>query len=164
MGPVGSKALDRDDDFSDGCEYSHFIFGVDEAAMSSDMGLRYNFDVDIRGFPSGCPGLETFYPSGHRFSDVTCGIDGRPWFVDPSLPWNDTNIERVTKNAWTDKACPANCSRQNYQYPGDSRTLADWVDLYADDQARWINEFFPVMEKMINNGYEDSDLVITFNG
>ena len=27
IGPVGSKAEGRDDDFSDGCEYSHFIFG-----------------------------------------------------------------------------------------------------------------------------------------
>jgi len=76
----GSKVVDRDDDFSDGCEYSHFIFGNDEAALGSDMGLIYKFDVDVRGFPSGCSGLATFYPSGNRFSDWTCGIDGRPWF------------------------------------------------------------------------------------
>ena len=162
IGPIGSRAFDRDDDFSDGCEYSHFIFGRDEAAMGSDMGLRYKFDVDIRGFPYGCSGLETFYPSGFRFSDVTCGIDGRPRFVDPSLAWNDPNLERVTKNDWTDDACPADCARQDYQYPGDSRTLADWVDLYADNQAAWIREYVPVMEKMINNGYDD--LVASFSG
>lgn len=76
--PIGNKVTERDDDFSDGCEYSHVIFGTDEAAMGSNMGLMYKFDVDIRGFPSGCPGLHTFYPSGNRFSDRTCGIDGRP--------------------------------------------------------------------------------------
>lgn len=162
--PQNSTAFDFDDDFSDGCEYSHFIFGRDEAAMGSDMGLRYKFDVDVRGFPHGCPGLGTFYPSGFRFSDETCGIDGRPRFVDPTLAWNDTNAVRVTKDEWTDRACPADCARQDYRYPGDGRTLADWVDLYAEDQAAWIREFVPVMEKMINNGYDDSELVITFSG
>lgn len=70
---TGIKAFDRDDDFSDGCEYSHFIFGRDEAALGSDMGLMHKFDVDTRGFPSGCPGLETFFPASDlRFSDMTC--------------------------------------------------------------------------------------------
>merc|ERR1719277_2478768 len=42
---IGSTVFYRDEDFSDGCEYSHFIFGKDEAAMSSDMGLFHKFDV-----------------------------------------------------------------------------------------------------------------------
>ena len=57
----------------------------DETALSVDMGLMWAFDVDARGFPTGCPGLHTFFPSSDRFSDFTCGIDGRPWFVNPSL-------------------------------------------------------------------------------
>jgi len=160
----GTKAIDRDDDYSDGCEYSHFIFGTDEAALGSDMGLVYKFDVDTRGFPSGCPGLATFYPSGNRFSDYTCGIDGRPWFADPSLSWNDIELERVTKNEWTDRGCPVDCPRQDYKYPGDSLSLADHVERYADDQDAWIQEFIPVMEKMIANGYTENDLVVSFNG
>lgn len=159
-----TKAIDRDDDFSDGCEYSHFIFGRDEAALGSDMGLYHKFNVDTRGFPSGCPGLHTFYPSGFRFSDETCGIDGRPRFEDPTLSWDDPNAVRVTKNEWTDEGCPANCDRNDYQYPGDTLTLSDHVDRYADDQDLWIREFIPVMEKMINNGYEDGTLVTSFSG
>ena len=161
---IGSKSIDRDDDFSDGCEYSHFIFGTDEAALGNDMGLMYKFDVDTRKFPSGCPGLYTFYPSGNRFSDWTCGIDGRPWFVDPSMAWNDTNLERETKNEWTDNGCPAECPVNDYQYPGDQLTLAEHVYRYADDQDAWIRDFIPAMEKMISNGYEDNDLVISFSG
>ena len=70
-------------------------------SIGVDMGLMWAFDVDRRGFPHGCPGLQTFFPSSDRFSDFTCGIDGRPWFVDPSLAFNDPNITRVTRNAWT---------------------------------------------------------------
>ena len=91
------------------------------------MGLMYKFDVDIRGFPSGCPGLATFFPSSNRFSDWTCGIDGRPWFVDPSLAFDDPNIARVTTNNWTARACPMDCPKQDYTYPGDTATLAEHV-------------------------------------
>jgi len=53
FGLPGTNVRERDDDFSDGCEYSHFIFGRDEAALGSDMGLMHKFDVDTRGFPHG---------------------------------------------------------------------------------------------------------------
>ena len=162
LGPIGSTAFERDDDYSDGCEYSHFIFGNDEAALGSDMGLMYKFDVDIRGFPSGCPGLDTFYPSANRFSDWTCGIDGRPWFENPELSWDDPNLSRVTENEWTERGCPADCARQDYKYPGDSLSLSEHVLRYADDQAAWINDYIPAMEKMIQNGYGDGALVVSY--
>ena len=38
---------ERDDDFSDGCEYSHFIFGNDEAALGSDMGLMFSLPCKL---------------------------------------------------------------------------------------------------------------------
>mmetsp|Transcript_77872 Transcript_77872/g.142516 ORF Transcript_77872/g.142516 Transcript_77872/m.142516 type:complete len:149 (-) Transcript_77872:315-761(-) len=112
----------------------------------------YKFDVDRRGFPSGCPGLQTFYPSSMRFSDWTCGIDGRPWLDD---------LNR-TQNEWTDRACPADCPKQDYIYHDDQQTLADHVERFADDQAAWIEEFFPAMEKMIANTYRDDDLVVSW--
>jgi len=162
IGQAFSKAADRDDDASDGCEYSHFIFGRDEAALGSDMGLMYKFDVDTRGFPSGCPGLHTFYPSANRFSDWTCGIDGRPWFEDPSLSFNDSDITRVVRDDWTDRGCPVDCPKQDYKYPGDDMSLSEHVERFADNQAEWIEEFFPAMEKMIANGYTEDELVVSW--
>lgn len=144
-GPVNSTALQRDPDFSYGCEYSHFIFGRDETALGVDMGLMYKFNVDIRGFPSGCPGLDrTFYPaSDMRFSDMTCGVDGQP--RDPN----------GTRDAWTSNACPVDCPKQDYKYPGDGMALHEHVEHFADNQDIWIEEFLPTMEKMLSNGYTD---------
>ena len=161
-GPVGSVVTGRDDDFSDGCEYSHFIFGKDETALSVDMGLMWNFNVDRYGFPSGCPGLATFYPSANRFSDWTCGIDGRPWFDDASLSFDDPNLTRTTTNDWTSRGCPMDCPVQDYQYPGDGATLAAHVERFADDQAAWIEEFIPAMEKLVANGYSADALVVSW--
>ena len=88
---------------------------ISSLEMMRQLLALYKFDVDTRGFPHGCPGLHTFFPgSDLRFSDMTCGVDGRPRFVDPTLAWNDPNAERVTKNEWTDEGCPANCGRQDY--------------------------------------------------
>lgn len=162
VGAPFSRAADRDDDASDGCEYSHFIFGKDETALQSDMGLMLSFDVDERGFPSGCPGLGTFFPSANRFSDWDCGIDGRPWFEDPSLAFDDPNITRVRRDGWTDRGCPTDCPRQQYTYPGEHHSLSEHVERFADDQRAWVEEFFPAMEKMIANGYGTGELVVSW--
>merc|ERR1719316_309227 len=162
IGAKGSTAATRDDDYSDGCEYSHFIFGKDETALSVDMGLMYAFDVDRKGFPHGCPGLDSFFPSSDRFSDFTCGIDGRPWFVNPLLAFDDPNISRATKNAWTDRACPMDCPRNDYTYPGDAQSLADHFERFAEDQNGWIAEFFPALEKMLANGYAEDELTVSW--
>jgi len=144
LGPQGSNVFERDDDFSQGCEYSHFIWGRDESALGSDMGLYHKFDVDLRGFPSGCPGLKAFLPSGNRFSD-----------------WGCTHPSEDGDDEWTQRGCPADCDKQDYVYPGDENTLADYVERYADDQAAWINDFIPTMEKMIENGYTDGELFVS---
>jgi len=145
-----SSAVDRDPDFYRGCEYSQFIPGRDESALNSDMGLMYKFEVDIRGFPSGCPGLGTFYPSAPmRFSDDTCAI------TDP----NDPNFRN---DRWTAQGCQAECPKNTYTYPGDSKTLSQHVEDFADDQGVWVEEFIPTMEKMISNGYVQTDLVTSW--
>ena len=41
------------------------------------------------------------------------------------------------------------CARQDYRYPGDSATLAEHFERFADDQDAWIEEFFPAFEKML---------------
>ena len=42
-----------------GCEKFRFISGVDEMALSCEMGLYFQFEVKD-GFPTGCPGFATF--------------------------------------------------------------------------------------------------------
>jgi len=161
--PPGSSAIDWDDDFSWGCECSHFIFGRDETALSSDMGLMYKFDVDRKGFPSGCPGLGGWGPSTQRWTDYDCGIDGRPWFTEPVNASNGWTAPRnYGPNATTNKACPMSCPKNDYVYPGDNMDLSAHMERYAEDQAAWIEDFFPTMEKMISNGYAAAELVVSW--
>ena len=40
-----------------GCEKYKFISGVDEMALSCEMGLYYDFNVTDDGIPFGCPGF-----------------------------------------------------------------------------------------------------------
>ncbi len=84
--------------------------------------------------------------------------------MDLALSWDDPNLERVTRNEWTEVGCLADCVRQDYQYPGNALTLAYHAKPYAEDQDLWIVEFVPVMAKMIVNGYEEADLVVSFSG
>merc|ERR1712094_21434 len=122
-------------------------------------GLIYKFNVDIRGFPNGCPGLDrSFYPSSDlRFSDMRCGVDGQPGFENPLYPgWKENDED------WFRRACPMDCEKQDYRYPGDARTLSEHVEHYADDQDAWIEDFLPTMEKMLSNGYTRDDLVVSW--
>jgi len=145
--------MERDDDPNSGCEESRFIPGVDEAALNSDMGLMYKFEVDKWGFPlnQGCTGLDTFYrgaPPSQRFSDRTCIITDT---TDPNL-----------RTSVTAEACRVTCPDNDYVYPGDTETLSDHFRHFADNQLEWAEEFIPVMEKMISNGYEESELITSW--
>merc|ERR1712070_272688 len=83
-----------------------------------------------------------------------CGVDGQPPFDQPDYEQN-----RAEHSEWMDRGCPADCAKQDYRYPGDAMTLADHVERFAEDQAAWVEEFLPTMEKMISNGYGQGDLV-----
>ena len=43
-----------------GCERWAFNFGIDEMALSAEMGLYFDFKVTDDGIPYGCPGFELF--------------------------------------------------------------------------------------------------------
>jgi len=137
-------ARDRDPDYGTGCEYARFISGRDETALNSDMGLMYSFDVDKYGFPSGCVGLpETFVPNasgGDRFSDVRCSKAWKP------------DAERDDRMR---KGCPAECPKNDYRYPTDTKTLSEHFEHFADHQNDWIEEFLLTMERMIKNRQAD---------
>merc|ERR1719343_1372524 len=163
--PEGGTAIEFDDDWSWGCEYSHFIFGRDETALSVDMDLMYKFDVDRKGFPFGCPGLGGWGPSTPRWSDWDCGIDGKPQFSGPvneANGWGDGVPRAFGPNATTRRACSMSCPKNDYVYPEDDQSLAQHFENFADDQAAWIEEFLPTMEKMISNGYQDGELSVSW--
>jgi len=42
--------------------------------------------------------------------------------------------------------------------PPGSTPLYQVVQEYADEQAKFISDFAPALEKMLSNGYSDSDL------
>ena len=46
-------------------------------------------------------------------------------------------------------------------FPSGSTPLATMFEEYAADQERWYIDFVDVLEKMLNNGYEEDALVET---
>jgi len=54
------------------------------------------------------------------------------------------------------------CPKNDYVYPGDNMDLSAHMERYAEDQAAWIEDFFPTMEKMISNGYTATELVVSW--
>jgi len=133
--------FNRDLDFSQGCEYARFNYGRHESALNADMGLMWGFEVDSVGYPFGCDGLKVFTPGGPSFSNAPCMAMG------------------TSKDDWEREGCRADCPKQTYKYPTDSMTLSQHVELYADNQAQWIEDYLPAMERMISNGYEADGLV-----
>ena len=50
-------SVEGDNNENGGCEAYRFISGVDEMAMSCEMGLYYDFKVSDDGIPYGCDGF-----------------------------------------------------------------------------------------------------------
>ena len=60
-------------------------------------------------------------------------------------PWNP--------DRWM-KADPQ-CGYNTLQSPEGSTPLHEIFEEYAEDQQKWLDEFVPTLEKMLNNGYEE---------
>eukprot|EP00408_Alexandrium_pacificum_P017718 CAMPEP_0171189598 /NCGR_PEP_ID=MMETSP0790-20130122/18428_1 /TAXON_ID=2925 /ORGANISM="Alexandrium catenella, Strain OF101" /LENGTH=694 /DNA_ID=CAMNT_0011654713 /DNA_START=38 /DNA_END=2123 /DNA_ORIENTATION=+ len=131
----GSDAASADDDINGGCERYRFISGLDEMALSAEMGLYYDFQLDANSTPAGCPGLHDFdydhWKTEHR-----------------GHTWSNRNGVRA------EPGCPKNM-RAN---PPESTPVYQIVEEYADSQAAWIRDFVPAYEKMLANGYAATDL------
>jgi len=111
-----------------GCENWEFVVGIDETMLSSDIGMYLKFDVDSNNVPYGCPGYKDFNRTGHRWSM----IDGQ-------------------------KAEPG-CPLQTLSEPPGSTPLYQVVEEYADDMAKFIDDFMPTLQKMLSNGYSEAEL------
>ena len=47
------------------------------------------------------------------------------------------------------------CGPNQLEYPPGSTPLYQIFEEYAADQQKWVDDFFPTMEKMLSNGYDD---------
>jgi len=127
---TGSRTPNQEDgNVNQGCERYNFIVGRDEVALNCDIGLYLDFNVDERGIPSGCTGLEHFNSSVGN----PCQI------VWSSLPGQGT-VE-------------PQCSKQSYAEPPGSQPIYQIMEEYANDQTTWIDDYIPAHEKMVRNGY-----------
>ena len=44
------------------------------------------------------------------------------------------------------------------KWPSDDKTTSEIILDYANDQSHWLENFVPAFEKMVRNGYKESDL------
>eukprot|EP00930_Biecheleria_cincta_P012208 TRINITY_DN11570_c0_g1_i5.p1 TRINITY_DN11570_c0_g1~~TRINITY_DN11570_c0_g1_i5.p1 ORF type:complete len:744 (-),score=97.96 TRINITY_DN11570_c0_g1_i5:85-2205(-) len=116
-----------------GCEKWRIVLGIDETMLNSDMGLYLNFSTQD-GVPTGCSGLSNFnleaWKKDWRFSSPH-NPPGKPDGPTPNI------------------VCPKNM----IQDPPNSPPMSQIVEGYADDNARWLADFYPALEKMLQNGY-----------
>ena len=117
-----------------GCEQMMLIFGADEMAINSEIGLYLDFQVTDDGIPYGCPNLEGFNTESWK-------ANHHIWSVKPGVGRYDPE-----------------CPLQTLAVPEGSTPLHEIVEEYADDQDAFIRDFIPALEKMLSNGYESSDL------
>jgi len=92
---------------------------VHETAISSDMGLMWQFEIGPGGKPVGCAGLPDEYLASN-------------WIECP-------------KNGLMDDA--------------SGLKMHEIVELYANDQNRWANDFVTAVEKMLSNGASEGGLI-----
>ena len=128
-----------------GCERWAFNFGIDEMALSAEMGLYFDFKVTPDGVPYDCPGFDLF-TSENWLKSYKMGSQNRKYYVHSSMPTKENpEVEDYVK---ADPECPL-----NKMEVGGSDPLHEIFEEYAKDQDKWISDFIPTFEKMLANGY-----------
>ena len=102
----------KKDDNGKACEKWRFAKDP-EVAINAEVGLVLKFEKDENGYPTGCKGFEKF-----NFETIIGQIAG----------------DIKGKN---DFAIP-DCDRQDHREPANAKTVADYVDDYADDSDLWL--------------------------
>ena len=104
------------------CEFWRFIIGKDEMAMQCEVGLYLDFGVKDGG-PTGCSGRLDNFHMGRWAQGRNTGVN---------LP-------------------EGSCPRNQMAFPPGSTPSADLIDLYADDQAAWVEDFSTALVAMLAN-------------
>ena len=116
-----------------GCEQYRFAFGLDDMTINAEMGLYLKFDqvngIPVVGANGTCPGL------------------------------NDFNMEMWDKNRKKyRRAYHHGCGLNMRREPQSDKPVSSYFKIYARNQQRWVKDFIRAFEKMIENGYNSSDL------
>jgi len=115
-----------------------FVSGLDETALPCEIGLYLDFKVDDGGIPYGCQGFEDF--------------NMQKWGG-----WKSGGGLKEHKYTWTriqnEKAEPK-CPFAMIQEPANATPTSQVVEEYADNNAAFVRDFFPTLEKMLANGYD----------
>ena len=128
-----------------GCERFRLISGIDESALSCEMGLYFKFNVTEDGVPYGCPGFDMFKP------EYWASPNGKFYERWSRVPKSD-DIDTSNYN-WKDyKTSDPLCELNDFRDDGD-KPLHKIFEDYANDQNRWVKDFMPTLEKMLANGY-----------
>jgi len=126
----------QEDQVAEGCVED---VAKDEIMMPVDMAMLVQFNRDDYGVPYGCKG----FPSNWNRSNIVEQATGQQRH---NLDFYKT-VPDCAENTVTDFA-----DRHN----PNALSMADWVHIYAEDQNRWADDFYTVLEKMLSNGYGDS--------
>ena len=108
------------------CERFRLIVGRDETGLSCEMGLYFDFKNKDGWIPSGCPGLDS---------------------IPRWMTWSNIPNRRVI----ADPQCPL----QTLSVPESDNSTSWYMETYAREQHRWLNDFADVLDKMMTNGYQD---------
>lgn len=126
------------------CERWKFIVGFDETALNAEMGLLKSFQVDANGIPFGCSGWEKF-----NLEHWGGWTPGKREFNNRHFSWS--------LSPEGGKGEPQ-CDFNRHADPLDDMPVYQIVLQYADDQSKWLADFFPTLEKMLANGYPRGEL------
>ena len=133
--PRSSNGTDLN--YNDGCERYRLISGADEIAMTCEMGLYREFEMDD-GIIHGCPGLEHFNES----------------MSAPVV--HDVVWSHLPEVGRAEPLCP----KQRLAEPPGDTPLYQIMEEYASNQTTWISDYITTHEKMVQNGYAAGSLTL----
>ena len=145
-----SDLMEDDPSTNEGCERFGFNFGLDEQAMSAELGLYFDFEVDEEGVPFGCSGLEYFKRENwfnEKSNVFTTSVKPKDWVTNPD-----------TAKPYHFEYVGVECPKNNLAIPEGSTPVHQVFEEYAKDQDKWVQDFLPTYQKMLANGYADGEL------
>ena len=152
---IGKGDITKDDNPDGGCERWTFNWGIDDMALSCEMGMYYDFQVTEDGIPYGCDGLNYFNTdswflkrkngnSGKRLTWSSTLKDGVKWV----RPFDSPEGPKLGQFVRSEPLCGMN--RMDDGFGNELHTV---FEEYAKDQDAWLKDFFPAYEQMLANGY-----------